>query len=423
MVNTEHFQIKSDCFCLVNLKVPKCQNMKKYTRLLLIITTLISLFLFLIYRQQYNRLHYVLEVFDFFGQPCNFSNLEKNDKILDHHDWGPLPLWQESEKIYLYSAFWTNQNEVKAIAVVPTDSFQVRNCFLWYDNKRRPILGKFRFSMMSQDTIRSVKMLFYYCGSRSDNIDDVPYAVSFSAKNKLMDPKKVLLTNNLSYRVSLNVTICVPPTPFNKTKFVEFLSFHRLIGVNSFIFYGGSIPHKISKLISNLAYSLDIYVSFFPWNFPYSYKEMSKEIVTFDCILRNRNQSYYAAVLEIDEYTVPEHYNSLNEVLNNIEHDSQKVSFPVIKFCLQQAKPDQPIALQNLEVMNTKELTVANIYRVNVQNKTVSVQNYDRGSAAIHKYVHCTDKPIKRSINTSILKYSTDFIRTTLFQMLQNNAL
>lgn len=396
--------------------------MKKYCRLLLFLTTLISLLLFLVYRHQYNRLHYVLEVFDFFGQPCNFSNLDKNEKILDHHDWGPPPLWQESEKIHLYSAFWTNQKEVKAIAVVPAGSAHARNCFLWYENKRKPTLGKFRFSVMSESSAKAFKMFFYYCDFKSDNID-VPYAVSFSAKSKLVDPKKILLTNNLNYRVNLNVTVCVPPSSaFNKTKFIEFLSFHKLIGVSSFIFYGGSVPHRIAKLISNLAYRLDINATFFPWNFPYSYKELGKEILTFDCILRNRNQSYYAAVLEIDEYVVPEQYSSLTEILDNIDH-VQKVSFPVIKFCLEHGKPDKPIVLQNIELMNTKELTVANFYRVNLQNQTVSVQNFDRGFAAVHKYVHCADKTVKRSINTSILKYSTDFIRTTLNQMLKRNAL
>lgn len=394
--------------------------MKKYYRLMLLITTLISLLLFLIYRHQYNRLHYVLEVFDFFGRPCNFSDIEKNEKILEHHDWGPQPIWQESEKIHLYSAFWTNQKEVKAIAIVPINTVHARSCFLWYENKPKPILGKFRFSLMSESMTKAFKMFFYYCNSSSF---DAPYAISFSAKNKLIDPKKVLLTNNLSYQVNFNITICIPPSAFNKTKFIEFLSFHRLIGVNSFIFYGGSVPHRLSKFLSNLAYRLDIHAVFLPWNFPYNYKGIAKEIITFDCVLRNRNQSYFATVLEIDEYIVPDQYNSLTAVVDNINHDAQKISFPVIKFCLEQEKPDSPIVLQNVEVINTKELAVIDFYRINLQNKTVSVQNFDKSFAAVHKYVHCTDKTIKRSVNTSILKYSTDFIRTALVQMFRNNAL
>lgn len=399
--------------------------MKKYSRLLLLFTTLISLFLLLVYRHQYNRLHYVLEVFDFFGQPCNFSTLEKDEKILNHHDWGPLPLWQESEKVYLYSAFWTNQNEVKAIAVLPSNGIHARNCFLWYENKRKPSMGKFRFSTTTQQsTSDTFKIFFYYCANRNDHYLNMPYAVSFSSKNKLIDPKKILLTNNLDYHVNLNVTVCVPPAPFNKTRFTEFLSFHRLMGINSFIFYGGSVPFKISKLISNLANRIDIHAAFLPWNFPYNNKELAKEIVTYDCIFRNKNQSFYTAVLEIDEFVVPEQYNSVTDVLNNIvDHYAQKISFPIIKFCLEQKNLEKPIILQSLELMNTKQLSVVDFYRVNEQNKTVSVQNFDRDFAAVHKYIHCTDKAIKRSIDTSILKYSKDFIRTTLMQMLTNNVL
>lgn len=396
--------------------------MKKYYRLFLLIVTLLSVFLLLVYRHQYNRLHYVLEVFDFFGQPCNFSNLEKTENILDHHDWGPEPLWKESDRIYLYSAFWTNQNEVKAIAVIPMDSNHARSCYLWYEDKRKPVLGKFRYSIMSQNTATAFKMFFYYCESKTES-SIVPYAVSFNVKNKLVESKRLLLTNNLIYQTNLNVTICVPPAPFNKTKFVEFLSFHRMIGIKSFIFYGGSIPHRLSKLITNLSKRLDIHATFFPWNFPYNDKMLTQEIVTFDCILRNRNQSYYAALLEIDEYVVPEQHNSLLETLDDISRDAQRVSLPVLKFCLEHAKPDKPIALQNTELMNTKDLTVIEFYRVNVQNKTVSVQKYDRNFAAVHKYVHCSEKGVKRSVNTSILKYSVDFVRTTLMQMLKNNAL
>lgn len=395
--------------------------MKKYYRLLLLLITLISLLLFLVYRHQYNRLHYVLEVFDFFGQPCNFTNLEKSDNILDHHDWGPVPLWKESDKINYYSAFWTNNNEVKAIAIVPVDGGHPKSCFLWYEDKRKPVLSKFRYSVMSQDTAKTLKMSFYYCKSKNGGLI-APYAVSFS-KNKLVESKKILLTNNVNYRTSLNVTLCVPPAPFNKTKFVEFLSFHRMIGINSFIFYGGSIPHRISKLILNLSKRLDIGTTFFPWDFPFSDKVLTQEIITFDCILRNRNQSYYAAVLEIDEYVVPEQHSSLLEILDNIDHDAQRVSLPLLKFCLEHANVGKPIALQNTELMNTKDLAVVDFYRVNVQNKTISVQKFDKSFAAVHKYVHCTDKNGKRDVNTAILKYSVDFIRSTLVQMLSNHAL
>lgn len=396
--------------------------MRRYYRLFLLIITLLSVLLLLVYRHQYNRLHYVLEVFDFFGQPCNVSNLENSEDVLSQHDWGPVPVWKESEKIYFYSAFWTNQNEVKAIALAPIDTNHPRSCFLWYEDKRKPISGKFRFSLISQSVEKVFKTFFYYCESRSES-SIVPYAVSFTVKNKLVESKKILLTNNLNYQVNLNVTICVLPSAFNKTKFVEFLGFHRMLGINSFVFYGGSVPHRISKLISNLSKRLDIHAAFFPWNFPYNDRILAQEIISFDCILRNRNQSFYATVLEIEEYVVPEQHDSLLEFLDSIDHDAQRVSIPVLKFCLEHANPDKPIALQNIELANTKEMSVLDFYRVNVQNKTISVHKFDKNFAALNKYVHCSEKGVKRIVNASILKYSVDFMRSTLVQMLKNGTL
>lgn len=280
-------------------------------------------------------------------------------------------------------------------------------------------MGKFRYAKAGEEVGRSVNVFFYYCAGKGLI---APYAVSFSSKNKLVDSKRILLTDNIRYQPRINVTVCVVPTPFNKTKFVEFLSFHRLIGVNSFIFYGGSVPHRISKLITNLADRLDIRATFFPWNSPYNDRSLTQEIVTQDCILRNRNQSFYATVLDVDSYIVPYHYSTLLEVLGSIEQSSQKISLPLLKFCLQHANPDRPMVLQNTDMLINGELGVVDVHRVNYLNQTVSVQEFDRSFAAVHRYVHCNGS-VKKTLDTSILKYSTDFIRTTLVQMLKNDAL
>lgn len=400
--------------------------MRKYYRLSLLIVTLFSLFLFLVYRHQYNRLHYVLEVFDFFGQPCNYSDLERRENILDHHDWGPIPLWKESDKIYFYSAFWTHQNQVKAIAAVPTNNSGANSCFLWYEDKRKPFLGRFKHTVRGKDAANTVNLFFYYCESKSGSLA-VPYAASFSANHKYIEAKKILLTNNLYYQTNYNLTVCVPPGNFNKTKLVEFLSFHRLIGVNSFIFYGGSIPHRVSKLISNLAFRLDMHVSFLPWNFPYTDKELILQIVDVDCMLRNRNQSHFVTVLETDEYIVPGYNTSLLETLSRIEQKVYRISFPLIKFCLESAKPDKPMALQNVQLLNSKIPAVADIYRVNMQSSAtvhdVNVQEFDKSFAAVYKYVHCNGKAVKSGVDSSILRFSSDFIRTALVQMLRNDML
>lgn len=396
--------------------------MRKYHQLLLLIIAFASLSLFLIYRNEYNRLHYILEVLNFFGQPCNFSALETDENIINHHDWGPTPLWQENENLSIYSAFWTNKNEVAAIVAQRSNQSLARNCYLWYEDRKKPILGKLRFSKLTQDEANILNVYFYYCAMR--NIEETPYAVSFSVRNRRVShTKRILLTNNMNHKPNINMTICVAPTSFNKTKFIEFISFHKLIGIDSYIVYGGTIPHRFSKLLENLSHRLYLHITFFPWNFPSTENSLARAIITEDCILRNRNESNFTAVLDIDEYIVPSKYASFNDIIDSIAPTSHKFALPLLRFCVENVSPDKPIALQNVDASESSENSVINVYRVNSQYEAVSVQKFDMTFAAVNKYARCSRIEGRRFRDTTILKFSTDFIRSTLMQLLKNDLL
>lgn len=400
--------------------------MKKYCRIILFTITVISVLLFLVYREQYNRLHYVLEVFDFFGQPCNFSDLEKNETILGYHDWGPSPVWQENdEQIQFYSAFWTNDGEAKAVGIAPSDSvYSTKNCFFWYEDKLNPILGSFSLLVEHFYNDKEFQVCYFSCRTTSHNNFGVPYAVSFSARDNFVQSKKILLTNNLSFNVSRNVTICVLPTPgpFDKAQFIEFLSFHKLIGFNSFIFYGGSIPHRISKFISNIGDRFDIHTTFFPWNLPYIYRGMEKEVVTLDCLSRNKNQSYFAIVLEKNEYIVPGFDNmTLTETLMGLTPNVKSVQLPIYKHCIEESNTGSPMLLRSIKRIDTQERIITRFYKVTARNNTN--KSFSMTHPVIYKYLHCTDKT-KVTINKVIPNhYATDLIRSALMQMLRNKAL
>lgn len=393
--------------------------MKKYHQLLLLITSLASLVLFLIYRHEYNRLHYVLEVFNFFGQPCNISELNKN---VSQHDWGPVPSWQENEKLQIYSAFWTNNRDAQALVLTTNSSLTARSCYLWSENTRKPVVGKFKYSEVAKDHINRQSLLWYRCSANSLRFP--PYAVLFNIKNRrLTYVKKVLLTDNSNQTASMKTTICVLPSAFNKAKLVEFVSYHKTIGINSFIFYDGNVPHKLSKLLTNLSGMLNIQITFFPWNFPYIETSLVREIVTNDCIFRNQNQSNHVVVLETNEYLVPKDSDTIDGVLNSFGPESRKYDLPVQKFCIESVSSQKPMALLNRRVVNNHENIINYIYRLSRINGSVSLNTIDRSLASVHKYVHCNKEMLKTLVDNSIQKFSTDFIRSTLYQLLIHNML
>ncbi|KAF2893888.1 hypothetical protein ILUMI_12281 [Ignelater luminosus] len=389
--------------------------MKKYQQLLLFIISVVSLSLLLIYRHEYNRLHYVLEVFNFFGQPCNFSDLQFTEHVLGHHDWGVEPSWQENENIYIYSAFWSKKQEAKVIVIHTEQSDVARNCYLWFEDKHKPIIGKFKYSKIESDALNGQFAYFYYCVFTSTEL--APYAVSFSSTNKKSNKlKKILLTIVKPHKRSINTTICVSPTEFNKSYFVEFLSYHKLIGVDNFIFYGNSIPHRLSKIITNLSNRIGIKITFLAWNYPKTEGALIRTIIENDCLLRTMESSKNVITLELDEYIVPSQHYSLNDIISNYE-SKERLSLPVQRFCIKTTNRRKPIALQNTEVTYDNDTTVRYIYLNNQEDNVVATQAIPKGVASIHKYLMCQKKSVRVYNDNSILKFSTDLLRSTLVQL------
>ncbi|CAG9830100.1 unnamed protein product [Diabrotica balteata] len=398
--------------------------MKKYHRLLLIIVSVISLILFLIYRHEYNRLHYVLEVFNFFGQPCNFSDLQTSDYTLKQYDWGPQPMWQELDNGYVYSAFLTGKIEVKAIAL-PLDVKKVpRNCYFWFEDKKKPLTGKFTFSKMLNTNLSSLTPYFFYC--TAPTIDNTPYAVSFTYKAKReSEMKKILLVDVqiTNHKIpNINTTICVSPTTFSKKKIVEFFSFHRLVGVESFIFYTKDIPYRLSKLLMNLSKRLDAHVAFLPWNFPKNDIDVAQSIIEYDCLFRTYGRSRFIITLNLNEYLVPTTSYTINELLNDLENQVHRLSLPVQKFCINNVSNNKPLALQNYDVVrDINHSDIRFIYK-NVEDNNFNTNTVDKTRASVHKYVKCGIYS-QTTTDYSMQKFSIDFTRSTLVQLLLHNQL
>lgn len=384
--------------------------MRKYQQLILWVFSFISLILVLVYRHEYNRLHYVLEVFNFFGTPCNFSAFNTTDKYLDHFDWGQSPVWQDNADHYIFSSF-ANNSCVQAIAVTRKATKLPKKCYLWFENEN-PTLGEMSSLMIAKKD--DLEAHIYYCGIK--NLKNTPYAISFGSRSKYSFTKKIILTQMEKKPIPIKATLCVSPSLYNKRELVEFISFHKLIGFKYFIFYYDDIPYSMLRYLSNLREILEIDLTFFPWNFPMHSTELTRQIIEKDCILRTLGKSEISVTLGLNEYLISLDSYGIYSLKRNF-HSSQYINIPVQTICIQKNNSYHPIAVQNTNYYNDGSMKVIKLYFNSNSNKTENnVQNSSQ--LVIHSYKNCEGYSGPFYNTKSINMYSTDFIRSTLMQLL-----
>lgn len=175
--------------------------MKKYNQLLLLLTSTVSLTLFLIYHHEYNRLHYVLEVFNFFGQqPCNLTDFEVSNNVLNHHDWGPPPAWRSHDPdLSVYSSYWlqVEDRNVSRSVVLWRKSDKKGpdyDCYLWQEGRNKPVIGRLTYEELGSNNSLAEQSCLFDCYAKLERTAR-PYAVSFSRRSGTKQARSMLNIN------------------------------------------------------------------------------------------------------------------------------------------------------------------------------------------------------------------------------------
>lgn len=382
--------------------------MKKYQRLVLLITSVLSLSLFLIYRHQYNRLHQVLAVFNFFGTPCNVSELERSPNLMLEHDWGPQPVWQAisiKSSAFTFSAFLMHNSLIKGILVQHPQSPLPKQCYLFFENGGIPVKGKLKTSSIQDES--DFKIYLYSC--MFEPVKSEPYAVGFKVQGQAQYVT-VSVHNTVNSQLMFNSTLCVAPEMLSTKSLLEFISFHNMLGVESFIVYHHqSLPHRIVKLLRNFSTTLNIWITFYPVNSPYT-QSFSNVALEYDCKLRTTGQTKFSLFLGVNDYVVP-----------SVDHSkTTNVRLPVKKFCLNNLEQKKPMVLQNFELIDDYKFNL--VLEVNKLQNISSVGSTKlpslfENSCVLHRYEKCS-LVTKTKVDYSMKRFSEDLIRSTLVQLL-----
>lgn len=97
--------------------------MRKYQQLFLVLLSVISVSVLIVYKSENERLNHVLNVVNFFGQrdSINLVKIEHFSNFTYKFDY-PLPSWTNLESnFHVYSGFWTKNDLIaggEALAIV-----------------------------------------------------------------------------------------------------------------------------------------------------------------------------------------------------------------------------------------------------------------------------------------------------------------
>lgn len=302
--------------------------MRKYTQLCLVLITVASIIVLLMYRNEYKQLKYVLDVVNFIGRKDEISliHLENQTNFYQESSYQfnePLPIWQRiANGFHAYSSFWIKPNDLKAggelitIVVGLKHSIVSFKCELNYgDGKMQK--GKFVFIREDivgdnpNDTNNSENFIVYKFVCKVSKDYGIPKQAIFTDLST-KSQQRMLVRNLKEKNIEelLTMTLCVNLVPNNQTdinpfltefNLLQFFIHHQLIGIDEFLVYDSSL---ISLSLKQTIFSHGIKLNPFPFNFPFDLKQHTKirKIIEMDCLLRTSNSVKYTTIVTPRDY-------------------------------------------------------------------------------------------------------------------------
>jgi hypothetical protein len=419
-------------------------RMKKYYQAALLITAVVSLISLLFYRHEYNKLRYVLEVFNYFGKACpEVPKISCPKKLsLDLNE--PFSAWQRlDDDLYVYSSYVIDNRKIQSISYGKLNNPNL-DCNIFFDNLLTPILGIFSFSIIGNTSDIPGKTAYrgyiLVC-EYTENM--IPVGVSYQQKHQILyNPNSSVFPvkiqdKSLTYNGS---AICIVPPlniPMSHMEMISFLNFHELIGMNHFVIYDYGIPNVFHKAIRNMVENSSPNWNFTyevtQWNFPIRdiHPNVIRNIITTDCLYRTYNKVMYTAVVSWEEYIVLKFHPTVSDLLIDFEKNKLFGNRYVIQtqtFCTQQKDHKTstnliPFILRKLHT--SPNALNANLLYIYKPHECINVKNIETLKVAVklitvNRYVFCNDYNANNvesnKYESSILKFAKDITNATIFQ-------
>lgn len=360
--------------------------MRKYYQLILVIVCFISIVTLLIYRHEYYRLRYVLEVLNFFGKPglseiefCGpgfnatmLSEILRNSSM-EIRETPPL-FQQIDENFYSYSSFLRSYQKYDKLTPIHAHNIDTIvigkahvppnfRCNIWLENTVKPKAGRFNYKIVSEP-INDFRLYIFQC-SLNKNLGK-PKGISFYVNDYNINPihapinrvievntkRKPRESSSIKFVNNIEPAICVIPNQVplvSRDAFIEFLVFHHMMGVNFFTIYDSMISEDIIRRLNLLPPDITQWnIQFFPLNYPFVFAKsysIVREAIELDCLFRHfkfdkeeTEKVSHAMVLAWDEFLVPRVHNNVKEIFSDFDptRKFKTLEAKSLLFCLNQ---------------------------------------------------------------------------------------
>lgn len=396
-------------------------KMRKYYQLILIIVCFVSVVTLLIYRHEYYRLRYVLEVLNFFGKPglseiefCgsgfNASLLSEIMRNSSMEVRETPPIFQQiDENFYTYSSFLRSyqkydqltQTDAHVIDTIVMGKANVNpkfRCNIWLLNNDTPKAGRFAFKTISESP-NEYNLYLFQC-SLAKNLG-TPVGVSFYINDYNINPihapinklvqvntkRKVRESSSIKFVNNIELAACVLPNQVpmvSRDAVIEFLVFQHMMGINYFTIYDSMITEDVIKRLNLLPVDITQWnIKFFPLNYPFIYSksyDTVKQAIELDCLFRHfkldkeeTDKASHVVVMSWDEFLVPREHSSIKAVLDELDPMRKVRTFEVtpLVFCLNQNDDD------NAEFTYPNIMKKTLYYKLNQQLAPTYIRNLD----------------------------------------------
>ncbi len=411
--------------------------MRKYQQLCLIVISLVSIVILLMYRSENSRLKYVLEVVNFFGRSDNaIVRLENTTKIyIQNYDLAnPTPVWSRiGTDFHVYSTFWQN-NTLKAgglesislVAGIGNVRFQ---CEMEFENGKSQ-RGKFIFTR--EDVVDAAG------DANSENF--VIYTFICKINRDFGYPKKIVFIDTNSHsRHAVNVrsnrlkpdkqflTVCLNLAqmekkmkfPLTDKKLLQFFYHHSFIGVENFLVY--DTDDLVSTKVRHTLFKNGININVLPYNFPFEshHPKQVQRILEMDCLLRTKLFSKYTIVSTPNEFL----YTDANlksphsplKLLKKYTVDKNLFELSVRTICIDNAV--KQLAYNNRSRIDAVESRISLFkpeFKFDDDTEKIRVED---DKISVHRYVSCADDATDSTLNwrstvsSSFLEYYDSIAR------------
>ncbi|KYN01144.1 PREDICTED: uncharacterized protein LOC108775307 [Cyphomyrmex costatus] len=423
--------------------------MRKYYQAALAVIAVVSLISLLIYRHEYNKLRYVLEVFNYFGKPgprtadTNCANLSTTFTIFNAKFDEPIPSWQRLEDdLYIYSAYSINDKEIRVVGLGTINSVSNMQCLVFFENESKPILGSYRFIPIGNAVISSLGESSRYGGY--DFVctyisDETPIGITFVTKsNKYLDYAPIfpikIQPRSLSHS---RIGVCVTQSLMKPTKSIDmigFISFHALIGMDNFIIYDSGISNEFNSRLKEMANDPTSFWKFtytvIPWNFPFMEIDQNviREIIETDCLYRTYNSVAYVIALSWNEYVNLKYHHATIDLLADFKQTkliADRYKLKTITFCTQQADNKQYAnstltilkkTKTDINILENRSIYIHKPY-VSLQNTHVYTKEIGNDLIIVNQYMYCDNYKESREVeDLTILRFAQDVQNSSILR-------